>query len=162
VKSSAFSGRLPSTGVARFDRLMVGTEQYLRWVARLNNRGFYLIEQSLMEGTAAQIEDWIIIVDPAQFRYIDLLHESRHLRQLERALLQGFDAFAVGKSAKMMRAWFELGAYEYEQRVGLRFQFSDEYMAFLERQINHYWKRTYRQEIRFSSTAQRQFNRIWR
>jgi hypothetical protein len=141
---------------------MVGTEQYSRWVARITNRGFYLIEHSLVEGTAAAIEHWAITVDPAQFRYIDLLHESRHIRQLERALWQGFDAFAIGKSAKMMRAWFELGAYEYEQRVGRRFCFSDEYMAFLGRQTNYYWKRTYRQEIRFSVTVQRQFNRIWR
>lgn len=162
MNSSTFTGKLPSTGIAQFDRLMVGSEQYLRWAANLHRRGFEVLEQPLIEGTAAQMERWTISVDPDQFRYVDLLHESRHIRQFERALWQGFDAFAAGKFAKMLRAWFELGAYEYEQRLGQRFGFSAEYMAFLERQINNYWKRTYRQELRFSAAAQQQFNRIWR
>lgn len=162
MNSSTFTGKLPLTGIAQFDRLMVGSEQCLCWAANLQRRGFEVVEQSLIEGTAAQIERWTISVDPDQFRYIDLLHESRHVRQFERALWQGYDPFAEGKFAKMLRAWFEMGAYEYEQRLGAKVRFSGEYMAFVELQINRYWKRTYRQELRFSSTAQQQFNRIWR
>jgi hypothetical protein len=162
VKSSSASGKLPETGVPEFDKLMAGTARYLQWVAWLESLGYTVIEQSLTEGSAAEIEGSVILIDPAQFRYIDLLHESRHIRQIDLALRLGFDPFVEGKFAKMLRAWFEFGAYEYERRLSKIFGFSSEYRDYLERQINHYWKRAYRKKLRFSSNLRNRFNRIWR
>ncbi len=162
VKSASVVGKLLSTGSPEFDRLMHGTLIYTRWVDKVTVRGFSVDAHSLPVGTAAWIEKWSITLDPDQFRYIDLLHEARHARQIEKAWWQGFDPFALGKSAKMLRAWFELGAYEYEQRIGRRFSFSVAYMDFLTRQMDYYWKRVYRQELKFSRTTRDHFSRIWR
>lgn len=162
LQSASFSGRLPLTGKADFDRLVNGTLLYTKWVGKVTARGFSVVPQVLPEGTAAWIERWEITLDPDQFKYIDLLHEARHTRQIEKAWWQRLDPFGTGKFAKMLRAWFELGAYEYEQRMGRRYSFSAEYMDFLARQIDYYWKRTYRQELKFSRTTQDYFSRIWR
>ncbi len=115
-----------------------------------------------MPGTAAELAGRILRVDPGQFRYVDLLHESRHVRQIERAELQGVDVFTAHGLGRMARAWLERGAYEYEQRLGARFGFSDEYHEFLERQLRHYWKRTCQQQFRFSHAVQQHLNRLWR
>ena len=162
IQSASASGNLPSTGNADFDKLVQGTQVYAYWLQKVLARGFSVVPQSLPTGTAAWIEQWTITFDPSQFRYIDLLHEARHTRQIERAWWQGFDVFGTGKSAKMLRGWFELGAYEYEQRIGQRFGFTAEYMEFLAHQIDYYWKRTYRQELKFSRTTRDQLSRIWR
>ena len=160
--SAAHSVELPATGVAEFDRLMVGTETYRCWVSKVESRGFRVEEGILTPGTAAEIFGYVLTIDPAQFRYVDLLHESRHLRQIERAERQGYNPFAEGRFGLMARAWFERGAYEYEQRLGILFGFSPEYLAFLAARINHYWKRSYRRELRFSLAAQAYLTGLWR
>ena len=155
-------GELPATGVVEFDRLMVGTKTYRRWVDKIANRGFGIEESTLGVGTAAEISQQLITVDPLRFRFIDLLHESRHVRQIEKAEQQGYDLFASGRYATLTRAWFERGAYEYELRLGLRVGFSPEYMAFLVERIGFYWKRSYQQEFRFSLAVQRYLTGLWR
>ena len=162
MPSASLPGELPSTGVVEFDRLMIGTEQYLRWVEKIESRGFLVQQRALTRGTACEIADRVVTVDPERFRYTDLLHESRHIRQIERAEEQGIDPFGEGRFATIRRAWFERGAYEYEQRLGRKFGFSRDYLGFLEERINHYWKRSYQQELRFSLAAQEHFGRLWR
>jgi hypothetical protein len=162
VKSSSASGKLPETGVAEFDRLVAGTARYARWVAKLADRGYLVTEESLPKSEAAEIVRSIVTIDPSKFRYIDLLHESRHIRQIELALRQGIDPFGGGHFARVVRAWFERGAYEYEQKLSAKFSFSDEYSNFLEQQTNHYWKRTHRKEFRFRQALRNRLNRIWR
>lgn len=156
------AGELPATGVVEFDRLMVGTKIYQRWVAKMESRGFRVEERTLMIGTAAEVLGYVVTVDPARFRFIDLLHESRHVRQIEKAEQQGYDLFACGRYAALTRAWFERGAYEYELRLGLRVGFSPEYLAFLDERIGYYWKRSYQQEFRFSLAVQRYLTGLWR
>lgn len=141
---------------------MAGTEQYSRWTAKLEACGYVIAEQTLPGSAAAEIVGLVVTIDPNKFRYIDLLHESRHIRQLELAINQGHDPFARSHFARLLRAWFERGAYEYEQRLSQRYDFSSEYRDFLEQQINHSWKRTFRQELRFGQTMRDRLDRIWR
>ncbi|MGH8905776.1 MAG: hypothetical protein ACRD0K_04520 [Egibacteraceae bacterium] len=74
----AGQSRLPSTGVARFDRLVHGTKTYTRWAENMGRRGLRVIEKTLEPGNAANVlNNQTVEIDPRQFRYIDLLHESR-------------------------------------------------------------------------------------
>jgi hypothetical protein len=149
-------GTFPATGVDKFDTLVVGIQQYQKWVTNLERRGFRVVRKSLHRGTAAEIIGRIVTIDPVQFRYVDLLHESRHVRQIERAMEQGV------KIGRKEIAWFERGAYEYEQRLGIRVGFSRVYMQFIAQQIDFSWQKTYRQKYRFSQRTQEYFNSIWK
>src|SRR5262249_39110194 len=79
--------RIPDTGVARFDEFAVGTKNYERWVRNIERRGFTVEERALLQGTAAEIDvsARTLTLDPAQFRFIDQLHESRHILQIVKA-----------------------------------------------------------------------------
>jgi hypothetical protein len=126
---------LPTTGVTRFDELMVGTKTYDRWKRTMEKRGFKVgIDKKLDDTVAAQIDfdQMSIAVNEGKFRFLDLLHESRHVAQFAR--LEARDI----KPTAPLRMLFEQGAYEYEMRLGKRFQFAPEYMRFAEEQKKSY------------------------
>jgi RHS repeat-associated protein len=148
------SGGLPSTGTAAFDELVVGTTKYERWAANVSGRGFSIVEDALPEGTAAEIEGRVMTVDPDQFRYIDLLHESRHVRQLELAGDMPLNTAT--------RSWFERGAYEYEQRVGSANGFSQEYMDFVDTRINDYWTRSLQKKYFYGGQFKSLMDSLWK
>jgi len=147
------SGGLPDTGVALFDRLIGDTDLFKRWAGNLRERGYTVVKEKLPKGDAANIVKKTVTVDHAQFRYIDLLHESRHIGQIERAARQG-----VTSRSKAIRAVFERGAYEYELRLGRKFGFSDEYMAWLEKRVKDHWTKSVARKYSFSKRLQN----LWR
>lgn len=159
LRSGTTLGELPSTGVQRFDELVVGTNKYQRWVSNLERRGFEVVEKNLGPGNAAfTLPEKIVQVDPARFRYIDLLHESRHVAQIERAAQKGItDAFT-----KRRIAMFECGAYEYELRLGNEVGFSEEYMNFASQRVRDCWNRGIANKFRFRPSFQQEFRELWR
>jgi hypothetical protein len=154
-------GTLPKTGVSKFDELVVGTQKYEKWVSNLEKRGYNVELAELGSETAANILGKNISINPETFSYIDLLHESRHIRQVEKATEMGVSTFGNVKNAKYVRKWFEKGAYEYEQRLGKQFGFSDEYMNFVGRQIDNYWSKSVQQKAKFSESV-RKVEELWR
>jgi hypothetical protein len=147
-------GPLPSTGVPRFDRRMVGTEVFDKWKATLESRGWTVTVKELNIGTAADItRGKQIAVDPNQFRYIDLLHESRHVRQLNSLFRAGHEW--VNKRSKGL---FETHAYRYEQRLGKRFGFAPEYVKWTEARELEFWTPTVRKAAHFDPDMQE----LWR
>ncbi len=97
-----------------------------------------------------------VSVDPTLFRYVDLLHESRHIEQARRTALAG-----QGLSTRTV-AWLERGAYEYDLRLGSRFGFSDEYMNWLNKRVSDYWTPSLRTKLRLSERTRKKFEGIWR
>jgi hypothetical protein len=150
-------GGMPLTGVSKFDELVVGTEKYERWAKAMERRGVKVSETELVPGNAANAIHGAIEVDPKQFTYLDLLHESRHIRQIERAAEQG-----VTISKQMVRSWFEKGAYEYELRLGEKLGFSEEYMNFARSRLNDYWSRTLQTKYNMSKSTRQLLNGLWR
>jgi RHS repeat-associated protein len=156
LMSSGASG-IPKTGVERFDRLATGTEQYSGWAKNVEARGYTVNPRGLPAGTHAEIQNGVLTVDPNQFRYIDLLHESRHIVQLERAAAQGVPGLNMQSAAL-----FERGAYEYELRLAQRYGFSAEYRSFALGRIADYWNRTIQQKAARSRSFQELSRKLWR
>ena len=156
LRSSSGGGSLPSTGVPRFDERIAGSPQYERWVANLENRGFSVTTASLREGDAATIVGRNVTVDPEQFRYADMLHESRHVRQIERAPQ---DLDLTGRRTLPI---VEKGAYEYEMRLGRKVGFSEEYQSWLRKRVNDYWPPALHKEFSKSPSFRQLFNELWR
>lgn len=166
LHSSIGSGEIPKTGLDRFDELAVGTKQYDRWKANVENRGFSVVEEAMRRGSHADVDPVtkVVRVDPKQFTYLDLLHESRHIRQVEKVAASGID---IGPREI---AWFEKGAYEYERRVlnaarevrEGRTAVSPKYSNFIDDQIGNYWKSSYRKKYLFSPSTKQYFDSIWR
>ena len=77
-------------------------------------------------GTIAGIDprSMTFYYDPAEFRYIDMLHESRHFAQLAKNTLSMKQLMKTG-----VRNMFELGAYDYELRAGRALGFSESFLA---------------------------------
>lgn len=146
------SGDLLPTGVARFDRLALETPEYAKWAANVERRGYKIRQLELPRGTAAEIDGKALNIDPTQFRYVDLLHESRHIAQLERS-----GKSSVGLSRNWL-GFFEEGAYRYELRMGEQAGFSDAYKAWALDRIGDYTTRGMRLRFQMSS----QFNGVWR
>lgn len=139
-------GEWPTTGVARFDELAVECPAWQGWVTNLQKRGIKVMPNpNLPPGNPASYlpKSKILEYNPTTFRYIDLLHESRHIAQFERAAAKGLD---LGKPflSKKLYAWLEKGALEYEMKLANRFNFSQEYKLALEDIFNYYWKNQYR------------------
>jgi RHS repeat-associated protein len=126
------SGVMQSTGIARFDELAVGTERYTKWVETLKNRRWTVRPAALGDNVAAEITAPIRLleINEANFRYIDLLHESRHVAQVE--LSTGFTSWGRSK----IRNACELDAYRYELRLGQKFGFSESYMHAISQKIS--------------------------
>jgi RHS repeat-associated protein len=141
-------GGLPSTGIARFDRLMAGTKTYASWIRRLQSKGFRVVETTLPQGNAANVfPSRLVQIDPKQFRFIDLLHESRHIGQIVKAARKG----VTHVFNKDTIALFERGAYQYEARLGERFGFQQSYMKWTAERVADVWTPSARKAWSYSS-----------
>ncbi len=142
--SKRASGSMGDTGVKFFDRLAVDTPEFQRWKANLEARNWIvepaadLPDARADTGLLYDVPDKVGIVRYGpQFTYLDMLHESRHVVQLERALSAqraGIIGPNVDLFSQRFRAFWEYGAYGYETRLGTRFGFYQEYMNWIERQ----------------------------
>jgi len=155
-------GQIPPTGNPIFDILAIRTNAYQRWVKNLKKRGITVVETSLKIGTHAEISyiegttQLMIALDPKQFTYLDLLHESRHFEQIRRLQLQGKTPFKA-----VYRDYFEKGAYEYELRLADKFGFSEEYQKFARERINDYWGRSRKKKYDLSRSFRYEMSTIW-
>jgi len=134
-----------STGVARFDQLFSKSPEAKQMVSALERRGVTVVDDAskLTLGEAARTEriggKLTVTYDSKSSTYLDMLHESRHVAQVQRAEKSGaLGAKDIFGSQRMIRR-AERGAYEYESRLGKKHGFSDEYMGYLRKQIerNH-------------------------
>jgi len=150
---------IPETGIERFDQLAIENENFAQWAKNLKARNFDIVMQTLKPGLHAFYDDivaengiiteGVMTIDPEQFTYLDMLHESRHLVQFETlAAEQGLTGFSdelgfqgLARTSKL-NAWLERGAYEYELRLGNRVGFSQEYMDWAAKRLNSYWGRS--------------------
>ena len=117
-------------------------------MANLEKRGIRVIANpELPPGNPANYHpiDKVLEYNPSTFRYIDLLHESRHIAQFKRAAAKGLDLQEPFCNRKLY-AWLEKGALDYEIRLADRFKFSWEYQLALQDALKMYWKRKYQQK----------------
>jgi RHS repeat-associated protein len=110
------------TGIARMDMLAVKSQQYARFKNALEARGVQVIEDAAQVSGGAMAQSAKtskgvvqLFVDPSKTRYIDVLHEWRHIRQFEQAstTLQA----VPGQYAKYLERGLEAGALRYEYRL---------------------------------------------
>jgi hypothetical protein len=156
-------GEWTPTGVARFDELAVECPAWQGWVTNLQKRGIRVMPNpNLPPGNPASYspKSKILEYNPSTFRYIDLLHESRHIVQFERAAAKGLDLGKPFRSKKLY-AWLEKGALEYEVKIANRFNFSQEYKLELEDSFNHYWKNQYRYKYIKNESFRSMLNDWW-
>jgi len=158
---------IPDTGVPFFDRRAIDTPEFLRWKANLEAKGYTFIERS--GGNPAEIlPTKVILYDPNNFMYVDLLHESRHIGQLKwgQAYLDQADLRITDVWSADLIPLLERGAYEYEMRLGAKYGFSDEYMLFLTRELYDpkigIWDFNVNRDFEYSPTLQRIFEEMFR
>lgn len=142
VNKLSKSGEIPLTGVDKFDRLAFGTEEFNNWKNALKIKNYEVVENyKLPEGNPANVlRDGTVEINPNEFRYIDMLHESRHIYQ------DWVVADQTGKKVLEQKGWFkrdllnitEVDAYTYEASLAKKYEFSDEYQAYLEQRIKDY------------------------
>jgi RHS repeat-associated protein len=157
---SVGGGQIPLTGNRLFDALAKETNVFKAWVQNLNNRGITVIEKTLDVGNHAFIQpvknsgNLTLTVDPRQFTYLDLLHESRHIEQIRRSRIANPN---INPFNSRNIALFEKGAYEYELRLASKYGFTSEYVTFAENQVASYWTGSAQNKYRLSNT----FNQTW-
>lgn len=143
-----------STGVARFDELMVGTRRFARWKQAVEKRGFKVTVRGtgemspieMSEDTAAEIQPlapkapedlpyrYELVINAEIFRYIDLLHEGRHIQQITRAEKAGVKHLFT--TALIIAA--ERDAWLMEKELSERYGFAQSYLAFVEERLRDY------------------------
>ena len=136
--------RLPPSGNATFDTLFVDSPQAGAMVAGLERRGVRLVDDvnALDPGEAAHVRlignQPTLFYDSGSTSLLDMLHESRHVAQIQR--VQAADVLGDKSlmSPRLVGA-AERGAYEYELRLGERFGFSDTYKNALREQVDKYY-----------------------
>ena len=110
------------TGVARLDMLATNSQQYARFRTALEARGVQVIQDAaqISGGAMAQsakTSDGVVqlFIDPTKTRYVDVLHEWRHIRQFQQAstTLQA----VPGQYGKYLGRGLEAGALNYEYRL---------------------------------------------
>lgn len=93
---------------------------------------------------------YVIDFDPARTTVLDILHEKRHIIQFQRLVNSG----ALGNKnlfSKYVVAGFERGAYEYELRLALRLNLSQDYQQFIAEQILNYYTVTVQRKYESNS-----------
>lgn len=104
------------------DMLAVKSQQYARFKNALEARGVQVIEDAAQVSGGAMAQSAKtsngvvqLFIDPTKMRYIDVLHEWRHIRQFEQAstTLQA----VPGQYAKYLERGLEAGALRYEYRL---------------------------------------------
>ncbi|HEX9060470.1 MAG TPA: hypothetical protein VF941_09845, partial [Clostridia bacterium] len=133
---------IPLTGVEKFDRLAVNTKEFNNWAANLQRRNISVKTNYKLpaKNPTNVLSDGTVEFNPEHFKYIDLLHESRHMFQNSVSLEQ------TGKVILKNKGWVkrdfmaigEIEAYKYEMSLGERFGFSEEYMQYLKEMVSKY------------------------
>jgi hypothetical protein len=133
------------TESAVFDQLFTESPQASKILDALARRGVKVSDDAsrLDRLTLAQVfrEDGqlTLIYDSNKTSFVDMLHEARHVAQVQRIDAAGVlgekDLFAN----KRLIGAAERGAYEYELRLGERRGFSENYKSYLRDQINSYY-----------------------
>jgi hypothetical protein len=163
--SALATRRLPPSGNAQFDQLFIDSPQANAMVAGLERRGARLVDDvnALDPGEAAHVRlidnQPTIFYDSRSTSLLDMLHESRHVAQIQRVL----DADVLGDKnlfSTRLRGAAERGAYEYELRLGDRFDFSDEYKNTLRSQIDFYYPSGYSAKFNASPTMRSIFEAL--
>lgn len=142
--SAMATRRLPPSGNAQFDTLFVDSPQAGAMTAGLERRGVRLVDDvnALDPGEAAHVRlignQPTLFYDSGSTSLLDMLHESRHVAQIQR--VQAADVLGDKNllSTRLVGA-AERGAYEYELRLGDRFGFTDVYKNALRDQIDKYY-----------------------
>ena len=150
LSGSGSRDQIPKTGNILFDVLACETDAYPRWVNNLTNRGIQIIYTPLPKGTHAEISQisrsvsLTIKIDISQFTDLDLLHESRHFRQILVIRSAGYNVFN-----KKNIALAEKGAYQYELLLADKYNFTREYKIFAQQRIADYWTASIQKKFRF-------------
>jgi hypothetical protein len=153
----------PATGAARFDQKAIESSAWQGWTANLKRRGIRVVQNRELEaGNPATYApgSGILEYNPETFRYIDLLHESRHVAQFDRAAARGLDLQAPFGSRRLL-GWLEKGALDFETRLGLHFGFSQDYMHAIEKSRSLAWRRSYQFKYRQSSSFRAKLDAWW-
>jgi len=139
-------GHFHPTGVNKFDQLFCRSPQFEKMSGRLEKRGIILVPDksrlSIGERAFVHLEKdgtGLLVYDPATTPLIDILHESRHIAQIQRMQKSGLLGDKSIYSSKL-KPLFERGAYEYELRLGEKFGFARNYKQQLVERINDYYK----------------------
>lgn len=146
------------------DQLFAESPQAQRMIAGLERRGVLVVDNSssLAVNEAAKVSrvngQLVLTYDSQGTTLIDMLHEARHVAQIQRVesagVLGNKDIF--GNSRLIGAA--ERGAFEYEQRLGSRFEFSAEYMNYLDSMKNYYYPNSFSSKFSASPTMRDIFN----
>jgi hypothetical protein len=156
--------RWTSTGIARFDQLAEESRYFAGWTRNLEWRKIRLVRNGNL--TADNPANYYPIAgrleyNPETFRYIDLLHESRHIAQFQRAVAAGLDPIAPFKSARLL-GWLESGALEYELRLAARYGFSLAYVMEVRAARDRVWPWSYQKKYGYRGSLWRKLNDWWR
>ena len=122
------------TGVTKFDQLFVNTPQFEKMSLGLQRRGIDLLDDSSLLSLTerAQIRKidgkLTIVYNRKTSTLVDILHESRHGMQIQKAEASGLLGTRSVFKTDYVPLW-ERGAYEYELRLGERVGFSEAYKA---------------------------------
>ena len=108
------------TGVDVLDVAAEKTPQFENWAKALERNYGYTVraDPSLAKTNkvAQTLPNKSVIYDPQRFTYLDMLHESRHVFQIEQGENEGVNMFSSG-----YRQWAEKNAYEYEATVASKY-----------------------------------------
>jgi hypothetical protein len=159
---SSRTGQL--TGVAKFDQLFSQSAPAQKMISALERRGVIVVNDAsrLDPGASAQLirenGKLTLIYDSNSTSFVDMLHESRHVAQVQRAeaadVLGEKDIFGSPRLLGVA----ERGAYEYELRLGNNYGFSSDYMKYVRSQIDFYYPSSYSAKFNTSPTMRRIFN----
>ena len=119
-------------------------------------RGINITETSLAEGTRAFYESATeLVIDPQQFRALDIAHEQVHFEQIQRAKAAGLEIDFSAPNKRQLGIT-EYGAYRREIELGRQHGFSKEYMEYLHQRLNDYWGHIQKEVMR-GQTAKNEF-----
>jgi hypothetical protein len=106
-------------------------------ITGLERRGVNVIDDASRLSAGASVQTFreggqlTMVYDSSSSSFLDVLHDTRHIAQIQRAELQGIDVLGSPR----LRGLAEYGAYGYEVRLGQRYGFSSEYMGYARGQI---------------------------
>lgn len=166
VLSSSRTGKI--TGNIQFDRLFSESPQAQNMIAGLERRNVSIVDDVTMlkPGQSAYVSKidgrLTLVYDSKSTSFLDMLHESRHVAQVQRTESSGVlgNKNIFDPNSTRLRGASERGAYEYELRLGKRFNFSDEYMNFAKQRIDFYYPKSYSSKFTNSPTMNAIFKEI--
>ena len=116
MRSGSIKGEIPKTGITLFDRLVKDSEEYIHFRDQVEKAGFTVEEVSIGQGFRGQFDvlEKTCKINVAYFTYLDLMHETRHLQQILRAVEQGIEWHKIKRYLNRVIAGLEYDAYQYE------------------------------------------------